>query len=542
MITEGDVVRTMKLWPFTKQAFVWAIGCSGRRVAELLAGFSIPVALFSSGSNGRVEDRGEETAETRTRVSVVPGEEVLRVDGHFGQFRIRIREKGGRETEWEAGIVLVVREHAFPDTGGTEPSLPEENYVATEQLESLASSVGGNGFPGSLGVWFDPVEGWPDRVLAERTLRALLRLKTNGKPDCTVLSRHVPLWGLEGQSLYDDLREEGVRFLRLGTERPQVKAVEGRVEVEGRDQTVSDQVVRLRLDRLLVVGQPTPPAGAADIARLVGDPLDPEGFLQKDNAHLYPSRSFRKGIYYLGSCKGEQAAEELAEEVGAILPGILEPMLAGTVEVPEGIRIDRGHCVSCLTCYRACPHHALDITQGPVPVPVDPACQGCGLCAALCPGKAIELVERPAEQILSELAQMNTEGQEPWETIVFCCSRSAPKGEGVEGSDPSLPARTSVIEVPCACSVSEEMLLEAFLKGAGRVVVVGCHSDNCVSQRGSMVGEKRAQRVAGYLPPFGESSGDRARYVAAAPNEAHRLSEILRNLDHHPPGAEGETS
>ena len=134
MITEGDVVRTMKLWPFRKQAFVWAMGCSGRRVADLLAGFSIPVALFSSGSGGRVEDRGEETAETRTRVSVVPGEEVLRVDGHFGQFRIRIREKGGGVTECEAGVVLVVREHAFPDTRGTEISLPQENCMATEKL------------------------------------------------------------------------------------------------------------------------------------------------------------------------------------------------------------------------------------------------------------------------------------------------------------------------------------------------------------------------------------------------------------------------
>lgn len=536
------MATTMKVWPFTKQAFVWAIGCSGRRVADLLAGFSIPVVLFSSGSDKRVEDQGEQTAEALTRVSVVVGEEVLRVDGHFGQFRIWIRKEGGGVIEWEAGVVLVVQEQVFSETRGTAVSLPEGILLVPEELEALASSEEDNGLPDSVGVWLDPVEGWPDRVVAERTLRALLGLKTKGKSDCTVLSRHVPLWGLEGQSLYDDLRERGVRFLRLGAERPKVKAVEGKVDIETRDQTVSDQVVSLRLDRLLVVGQPSPPAQAAHIARLVGDPLDSEGFLQKDNAHLYPSRSFRKGIYYVGHCKGEQAAEELAEEVGAILPGILEPMLTGTIEAPEGIRIDRGHCVSCLTCYRTCPHHALDITQGPVPVPVDPACQGCGLCEALCPGRAIELVERPVEQILAELEQKIPDGQGKGQTIVFCCSRSAPGGEGVEGGELSLPERMSVIEVPCACSVSEEMLLAAFLKGASKVVVVGCHPDNCVSQRGSAVGQKRTERVAHYLAASGRDAGDCIRYVAAAPNEAHRLPEILRTPDDHHPGPEGEGS
>lgn len=549
-VDEESAIK-MSAWPFTKKAFVWAVGPSGMAVADMLAGFSIPVIVFQSG-NGEAGAPGGQAADTEGLVSVVRGEEILRIEGHFGQFRIRVREKDGGVTEWEAGLVLILRGNRSPETKGNGISLPETNVLTIDALEALASSGGGNGVPESLGVWLDPGEGLPDRALSERALRAVLRMKTNGKPDCFVLARHVPLWGLEGQSLYDDLREKGVRFLRLGAERPGLKAADGRVEIEVQDRTISDQAVRLQVDRLLVVGQPSPPAGAGEIAKCVGDPLDIEGFLQKDNVHLYPSRSFRKGIYYVGPCKGEQAEEELVEEVGAILPEVLAPIASGEIKAPEGIRIDSGHCVSCLTCYRVCPHHALDISQGPTPVPVDPACYGCGLCAALCPGNAIELVQRPGRQILGELEDADAGAKDTPHTVLFCCSRSGlgPAGNGGEDAL-SDSDQTSFIEVPCACSVSEEMLLAAFLRGAEEVVVVGCHPDNCVSQRGSAVGEKRTQRVARYLAATGRDPGDCIRFIAVAPNETHRLSHILSHLDQDPSGpsmgpvavsSEGETS
>jgi coenzyme F420-reducing hydrogenase delta subunit/NAD-dependent dihydropyrimidine dehydrogenase PreA subunit len=538
MSVDGRLTAKSNAWPFVQRAFVWAIGSSGLPVADLLAGWSIPVVLFQNGAEAS-EGKEETGSEAQGLIEVLRGGRVLGIDGHFGSFRVRVRGQDGRVTHCEAGFVVIYGDVSSQDRNMCSASVPEANSLTIEELEALASSGGSEGIPKSVGVWLDPREGWPDRVAAERALRALLSLRTEGDVDCYVMARHIPLWGLDGQSLYDALRENGVRFLRLGEERPDPKAVEGRVELVVQDQTVSDCPVSLRLDRVLLLGQPSPLAGTAEVARLVGDPLDSEGFLQKDNAHLYPSHSFRKGIYYVGSCKGEQAAEELAEDVGAIFPSILEPMVNGTLEAPEGIRIDRGHCVSCLTCYRVCPHHAIDISQGPVPVPVDPACYGCGLCAALCPGNAIELVERPGAQILGELDRKNLDEKEKLQTIVFCCSRSALGSEGAVGSDLSLPAQTSVIDVPCACSVSEEMLLAAFLKGADKVVVVGCHPDNCVSQRGSAVGQKRTERVAHYLAAGGRDAGDCVRYVAAAPNEAHRLSRVLRGLDPDYPGPEG---
>jgi coenzyme F420-reducing hydrogenase delta subunit/Pyruvate/2-oxoacid:ferredoxin oxidoreductase delta subunit len=525
-------VTGMKAWPFKKQAFVWSIGSSGRRVADLLGELSVPVVLFEYGTEEWVDDPVGQAEEARSRIRVVRGEEILRVEGHFGQFRIWVQEKGGAVTDWEAGFLLVVRDEASTERQGNEVCVPGVSAHTAADLETLASRGGNNDLPEVIGVWLDPIEGLPDRAWAERALRALSSLKTEGRPECYVLSRHVPLWGLEGQALYDELRGKGVHFLRLGEEEPNVKTAEGKVEVALRDQTIPDQTTILRLDRLFVVGQPSPTPGTGEVAGRVGDPLDKEGFLQKDNVHLYPSRSFRRGIYYLGSCKGEQSAEELAEEVGALLPELLGPVSTGEIQAEGGVRIDKGHCVSCLTCYRVCPHHALDISQGPVPVPIDPACYGCGLCAALCPGNAIELVQRPARQILGELDDPDEGSRASSANGLFCCSRLGlgAGGCGVFDSFKDLPG-TSVIEVPCACSVSEEMLLAALLKGMERVLVVGCHPDNCVSQKGSEVAEKRTRRVARYLAAAGRDPAECVRFLSVAPNEVHRLKRELDALD-----------
>jgi len=53
--------------------------------------------------------------------------------------------------------------------------------------------------------------------------------------------------------------------------------------------------------------------------------------------------------------------------------------------------VDQEKCAACLTCYRACPHGAIEpnTTQHRMDI-LDPACWQCGICAAVCPGRALE--------------------------------------------------------------------------------------------------------------------------------------------------------
>jgi len=77
-----------------------------------------------------------------------------------------------------------------------------------------------------------------------------------------------------------------------------------------------------------------------------------------------------------------------------------------TVET-EKVIVDPDKCRFCLTCIRACPHHAIQEVrvnhEKMVAQIVDLACQGCGICAAVCPAKAIKSKDWSDEQILAEL-------------------------------------------------------------------------------------------------------------------------------------------
>ncbi len=519
--------------PFTKRVFIWAENVSGLKMADILTKKSIPVTLFDSGFNN-ISDSTGEISDDKSRTEMIHGQEVLRINGHFGQYQIQIKKADGSVKTCEAGSIFI-HGSAFGENTA-DLSVPEKLLLSLEELEELARPKGKNEYPDSLGLCLDPWEGLPDRVQAERAFQALLKLckKRKKKGVYYILFRHLPLWGLNGQALYDDLRQAGIRFFRFGQARPQIAFTEGKVEIDIKDQTCSDQSVSLSLDRLLLIGQPSKQPFTKEIATLIDDRLDTEGFLQKDNIHLFPSNSFRKGIYYLGSSKGEHSEEDLEEEVGAILPELVGPLLSGSIDTQKEIEINKGHCVSCLTCYRVCPHHALDISQGPTPIPVHAACYGCGLCQTLCPGNAIELASRPADEIFTDIESLKPASEKGIAlTIIFACSHAgiaaADLAKGRTGQN--LPQQISIINVPCACSVSEEMLLSAFLNNADRVLVVGCHQDNCASQRGTEIGKRRVQRVAKYLAAAGNQEDKGLRFLSVAPNESHRLLRILKKIN-----------
>ena len=78
------------------------------------------------------------------------------------------------------------------------------------------------------------------------------------------------------------------------------------------------------------------------------------------------------------------------------------------LELEKKIDINTDKCVLCLTCFRSCPHRAIeigDVASGQkrgAMVNVE-ACQGCGICVGECPAKAIEMVTYSDNQIFSEL-------------------------------------------------------------------------------------------------------------------------------------------
>jgi coenzyme F420-reducing hydrogenase delta subunit len=127
------------------------------------------------------------------------------------------------------------------------------------------------------------------------------------------------------------------------------------------------------------------------------------------------------------------------------------------------------------------------------------------------------------------------------EGLVFACSRSA--GLAAEAADRlgvKLPAGFHLVKIPCACSLSEEILLDALLQGVQKVLVLGCHEDNCVSQKGTAAGRRRLRRVAEYLEASGRNVPACLQFASLASNESHRFASLLHRFEEQSPNPANE--
>lgn len=509
--------------PVTRRVFVLGGSAVAERLAQDLVGQGIPVVMTTGGASSELPQ-----AEGLT---LLKDADPVAVSGSFGQMAVRVSDASGKEAVYEAGAIVV----ALPASCSDEVPWPvplEEARLSLEELERLALPEAAKSLPGSLGLWLEPDGEGADMGLSRRALQAALKIRSRGTTEVSIFSRHIPLPGHDGQALYDELRQKGAKFFRLTGQRPEIRKDNGRLAVTFQDAACLDVAARVHLDRIVIIGRPVPSARAGRAARLVGEPLDVEGFFQKDNVHLYPCGAFRRGVFFLGRCREENTDEGILQELQALEAALVPPLLAGEVEALETIRIDPARCVSCLTCFRACPHQAIEVFQGhPVPRPVAAACLECGLCAALCPGRAIELLCRPVRQVEAEIREAcRGNGSRP-PVLVFACARSGWRAAEEAGRlGLAVPSEVLFVPVPCACSISEEILAAAFLEGADKVFVAGCHQDNCRSQLGTRAGEKRLERVRSYLEAAGREPSRCLGFFSLAPNEPHRLVRLLQEL------------
>ncbi|MBM4462792.1 MAG: CoB--CoM heterodisulfide reductase iron-sulfur subunit A family protein [Chloroflexi bacterium] len=334
-------------------------------------------------------------------IEVLTSSEVVKVEGKVGDFTVRIRRGTEERSRVFGGIVFATGY----ETGGDSQLKPGAQITSPNGLAYMlqASNLGGK--PRIIGFVFDSSDE-NSRLASVATLNSALTAKQKWDSEVYVFCKNVKVDGEGLESLYREARECGVVFVKF-EEKPKISAQDGRVKIEAKDVLVGEGTA-LECDLLIAEENFLPSQGTETLSSLLNVRTDSRGFYQEENVHLYPVSSERKGIFFVGDCRGDSAPGRVLTDVSSAVTSLYELLGPGKIVVErDKVKVDPQKCRTCLTCLRACPHSAVGLTRvengREVAEIWDLACDACGICTALCPAKAIEFEGYSDQQILAQI-------------------------------------------------------------------------------------------------------------------------------------------
>jgi coenzyme F420-reducing hydrogenase delta subunit/Pyruvate/2-oxoacid:ferredoxin oxidoreductase delta subunit len=539
-VTRAFPLRTEDL-PVSTQVLVWGDSFAALKAAQELAASDYRVILASPRPRltpldpegpHRKEPAATGLSSLVQEVQSTPGLRLLteagllEVAGVAGNFTVRLKQP--REIlEDTVGAIILAPElelRSEPELFGL-PSHPR--IIPQTDFEDLLETgekqpVGEGGtvvFLAGFGSWSGPPA--LRRVLAA----ASAQLSRAGLQVYLLLGQAwVAAPGLEAS--LEASQEAGLVVFKL-PELPEVSVSEKQVWL-----SFTEPVLRrpLRLTADLVVYEEQYRAAQENehIAQIMEIPLAPGGFLQGENVHQLPVATLRSGVYAVGPGRGVMGLDQALMDVNAAVAEVQKLLRRGAAAVMYGRAVvDRGRCVLCLTCYRACPHRAISYDNRAIIWEI--ACQGCGICASECPQEAIQIRNYTDEQITALFESFDP--QLSPRIVAFLCQNSA--WEAYQGAlklkHADLPVGFTAIKMPCAGKIDADYLLKAVLYGARGVMVLACHPDNCKSRHGNEYASWRVEQVQALLAETGLDPG-RLLFKTLAANAPQDFLEAVAEM------------
>jgi heterodisulfide reductase subunit A len=148
-----------------------------------------------------------------------------------------------------------------------------------------------------------------------------------------------------------------------------------------------------------------PSAGNEALARLLGVPLNQDGFFLEANPKGSPLEFETDGIYLCGLAHAPKlAAESIAQANGAAIRAAVQ-LGKERVEGPAIVAtVDEELCAGCGLCVSLCPYGARQMDEeARIARVVEVLCRGCGLCVTVCPNGASQQRAFGARQIMAML-------------------------------------------------------------------------------------------------------------------------------------------
>lgn len=358
----------------------------------------------------------------------------------------------------------------------------------------------------------------PEYLTARALLEALALRKKQKK--VVFLSRFVKTGAAGMEQVYRQARQAGVTFIKY--EQVSCAYAEEQFGIQ-----VFDGVFEMHYRTpFLVTAGTTSAETDQEMVRKLRLSKHNQGQVNGNKYFLNPVLTTRRGVYY---CHPGLFERSDALQLQTVLPAILGDLneIFHLPKPPSYACIDKEKCAFCYSCYRVCPHAALepDLENSAMRC-TESACVACGTCVAICPGQAITLENEAPQLSQTEIQPVHT-----GKCAVFCCENSAyPAMVEVTGALGEDAEHLELIKIPCGGRMGQDKLAAA-LASYDKVLLAVCMDDACRH----MVGDQRACQHVDQIKQTAESiglSGNRVACVKASHVMQHVLVEEIRAFLH----------
>jgi heterodisulfide reductase subunit A len=343
------------------------------------------------------------------KIHLFSNAEVSDVYGFVGNYKSKIREQNGKETEIEHGVVIVA-------TGAVEYRPTEYLYDRDPRVvtqHELEEDIAKGEFYAKNVVMVQCIGARTrdrpncSRICCGQAIKNALKIKeVSPETEVYVLFKDIRAYGFK-EDYYRDAAMKGVIFVNYDDERKPELTKDGEKLRMTFWEPVLKQQMELEPDLVVLSAATIPNPENKHIAELLKVPLTKDGSFLEAHMKLRPVDFATDGVFLCGMAHSPKYIEESIAQACAAASRAATILSKETLEM-EGIvaNVDEDLCSACRVCEYLCPYGAVEMKDEDgksAAHVIEALCKGCGACGTACPTKAITMGHFTTQEILAQV-------------------------------------------------------------------------------------------------------------------------------------------